>query len=102
MKKTFSVKSLLVSMAIASSAALSVAPATTQAGVTGNMGAVSTYVFRGLKQTGAAAQGGLDYESDSGFILVLGHLMLTKVTKVKMVWKSMPTAVGVEASAVLI
>ncbi|AZR82729.1 TorF family putative porin [Thiomicrospira sp. S5] len=69
MKKTFSVKSLLVSMAIASSAALSVAPATTQAGVTANMGAVSTYVFRGLKQTGAAAQGGIDYESDSGFYL---------------------------------
>ncbi|KUJ74627.1 hypothetical protein AVO42_04300 [Thiomicrospira sp. XS5] len=69
MKKTFSVKSLLVSMAIASSAAVSVAPATTQAGVTGNMGAVSTYVFRGLKQTGAAGQGGIDYESDSGFYL---------------------------------
>ncbi|MDG4811701.1 TorF family putative porin [Hydrogenovibrio sp. 3SP14C1] len=66
MKKTFSVKSLLVSMAIASSAALSVAPATTQAGVTGNMGAVSTYVFRGVYQTGAAGQGGIDYESDSG------------------------------------
>lgn len=66
MKKTFSVKSLLVSMAIASSAALSIAPATTQAGVSGNMGAVSTYVFRGVYQTGAAGQGGIDYESDSG------------------------------------
>ncbi|QAB14698.1 TorF family putative porin [Hydrogenovibrio thermophilus] len=66
MKKTFSVKSLLVSMAIASSAALSVAPATTQAGVSGNLGAVTTYVYRGIKQTDAAGQGGIDYESDSG------------------------------------
>lgn len=81
MKKTFSVKSLVVSMAMISSAALAVSPASTfanetvdggkqpepSAGVTANIGAVSTYVYRGLKQTGAAAQGGLDWASDSGF-----------------------------------
>lgn len=37
------------------------------AGVTGNVGAVSTYMFRGLQQTsGAAIQGGVDYSHDSG------------------------------------
>lgn len=38
------------------------------AGVTGNVGAVSQYMFRGISQgTGAAIQGGLDYAHDSGF-----------------------------------
>ncbi|WP_083919045.1 TorF family putative porin [Hydrogenovibrio halophilus] len=70
MKKTFPLKSLLVSMAVASSAAFSVAPATTQAEVTGNMGAVTQYYVFGLKQTdAAAAQGGIDYAHDSGFYL---------------------------------
>ncbi|MDR9498571.1 MAG: TorF family putative porin [Hydrogenovibrio sp.] len=70
MKKTFPLKSLLVSMAVASSAAFSIAPATTQAEVTGNMGAVTQYYVFGLKQTdAAAAQGGIDYAHDSGFYL---------------------------------
>lgn len=38
------------------------------AGATGNVGAFSEYMFRGVPQTGGAAvQGGLDYASDSGF-----------------------------------
>lgn len=37
------------------------------AGATGNVGAFSEYMFRGIPQTGGAAvQGGLDYASDSG------------------------------------
>ena len=42
------------------------------AGATGNVGAVSEYMFRGISQgTGAAVQGGVDYASDSGFYLGL-------------------------------
>ena len=67
MKTSLPLKSLLTSMAIATSATVTLTPATTQAGVSANMGAVSTYVFRGLKQTDAAGQAGLDYENDSGF-----------------------------------
>lgn len=38
------------------------------AGVTGNVGAVSEYVFRGVEQSaGAAAQGGIDWAHASGF-----------------------------------
>lgn len=38
------------------------------AGATGNAGAVTEYMFRGVEQsTGAAVQGGLDYASDTGF-----------------------------------
>jgi uncharacterized protein (TIGR02001 family) len=38
------------------------------AGVTGNVGAVSEYVFRGVEQSnGAAAQGGIDWSHASGF-----------------------------------
>lgn len=38
------------------------------AGVTGNVGVVSEYVFRGVEQSaGAAAQGGLDWSHASGF-----------------------------------
>lgn len=38
------------------------------AGVTGNVGAVSEYLFRGVEQSnGAALQGGLDFAADSGF-----------------------------------
>ncbi|HEX4872734.1 MAG TPA: TorF family putative porin [Nevskiaceae bacterium] len=37
------------------------------AGATGNVGAFSEYMFRGIAQTGGAAvQGGIDYASDSG------------------------------------
>lgn len=38
------------------------------AGLTGNVGAFSEYLFRGVSQgSGAAVQGGLDYGHDSGF-----------------------------------
>ncbi len=40
------------------------------AGVSGNVGVVSEYMFRGISQgTGAAVQGGIDYSHDSGFYL---------------------------------
>jgi len=42
------------------------------AGVSGNVGAVSEYVFRGISQgSGAAIQGGVDYAADSGFYVGL-------------------------------
>ena len=68
MKKATQLKSLLVSMAIASSAAMTFAPSVVQAGASANIGVVSQYIFRGIAQNGtsAAAQGGLDYEADSG------------------------------------
>ncbi|MFQ6371568.1 TorF family putative porin [Shewanella sp. YIC-542] len=42
-----------------------------QASVTGNIGATSNYLWRGVTQTanGAAVQGGIDYSHDSGFYL---------------------------------
>lgn len=47
-------------------ASLLAAPAA-MAGVTGNAGAVSTYMFRGIDQSlGAAIQGGVDYSHGSG------------------------------------
>lgn len=67
MKKAFQLKSLVLSMAVAGAASMAVAPATTQAGVSANIGAVSNYVFRGIEQTeSASASAGLDYEADSG------------------------------------
>ncbi len=68
MKHAFKMKSLVLSMAIAGSSVAALAPATTQAGVSGNIGMVSQYIFRGIAQSGgaAAAQAGVDYEHDSG------------------------------------
>ena len=67
MNKTFKLKSLLLSMAVAGATTLAVAPATTQAGVSANVGVVSTYIYRGVQQTAdASASAGLDYEHDSG------------------------------------
>lgn len=67
MKKTFQLKSLLLSMAVAGASTLAVAPATTQAGVSANVGFVSTYVYRGVLQTAdGSASGGIDYEDESG------------------------------------
>lgn len=43
---------------------------TAMAGVTGNAGVVSEYLFRGIEQSGGAAvQGGIDYAHDSGLYL---------------------------------
>ncbi|MDG6777273.1 TorF family putative porin [Thiomicrorhabdus sp. zzn3] len=70
MKKSFQLKSLVLSMAVAGAASLAVVPATSQAGVSANIGAVSNYIFRGVEQTeSASASAGLDYENDSGFYL---------------------------------
>lgn len=71
MKKAFQLKSLLLSMAVAGSAALAVVPVTTQAGVSANIGGVTQYVFRGYDQNDqkASASAGLDYEADSGVYL---------------------------------
>lgn len=68
MKKTAQLKSLVMAMAVAGSAVAALAPATSQAGASANMGIVSSYYFRGIQQTGtAAAQGGLDYDFGNGF-----------------------------------
>lgn len=68
MKQTTKLKTLVLSMAVAGSSIAALAPATVQAGVSGNVGVVSQYIFRGIPQSGgtAAAQGGIDYESESG------------------------------------
>jgi hypothetical protein len=42
-------------------------PAISMAGVTGNIGYVSDYVFRGIYQTDSSAFAGVDYASDGGF-----------------------------------
>jgi len=68
MKKTFQLKSLVASLAIASSVTL--APVAVQAGVTANVGMVSNYVFRGVEQTeSSSASAGVDYEADSGLYI---------------------------------
>ena len=73
MKHAFKLKSLALSMAIAGSSVAALAPATTQAGVSGNVGVVSQYIFRGIPQSGggAAAQAGIDYGHESGAYLGL-------------------------------
>jgi uncharacterized protein (TIGR02001 family) len=54
-------KQIAVGIALASSSAAAFA------GATGNVGAFSEYLFRGIEQSGGAAvQGGLDYASDIG------------------------------------
>ncbi len=67
MKKTFALKPLALSLAVAGAASVAMVPATSQAGVSANVGFVTDYFFRGIKQSDAAANGGLDFESDSGF-----------------------------------
>lgn len=63
-------KTLALSIAVASASAVSMVPAAVQAGVSANIGMVSNYVFRGIEQTeSASASAGLDYENDSGFYL---------------------------------
>jgi uncharacterized protein (TIGR02001 family) len=57
-------------MAVAGAATMAIAPVAVQAGVSGNIGAVSTYVYRGVLQTSdASANGGVDYENDNGIYL---------------------------------
>lgn len=67
MKKTVNLKSIALSIAVAAGSMTAIAPMAVQAdSVSGNMGVVSKYVFRGVPQAGASGQGGFDYESDSG------------------------------------
>jgi hypothetical protein len=57
-------RSLVPALVLAAGAAL---PAVSMAGVTGNIGYVSDYVFRGIYQTDSSAFAGVDYASDGGF-----------------------------------
>lgn len=67
MKKTFALKPLALSLTVAAASVATVAPATVQAGVSANVGLVSTYIYRGVQQTAdASASAGLDYENESG------------------------------------
>ncbi|HEY0974654.1 MAG TPA: TorF family putative porin [Solimonas sp.] len=60
-------KRTVVSVALLGAAAFS---GSAFAGVSGNVGVFSDYMFRGITQTsGAAVQGGIDYASDSGFYI---------------------------------
>lgn len=70
MKTAFKLKSLALSMAVASSALLSVAPATTQAGELSYNASVSNmYLWRGINISNPSpvVSGGADYAFDSGF-----------------------------------
>jgi hypothetical protein len=62
MKKTTLVPALVL-------AAAAVAPATSNAQVSANVGWVSEYIFRGVFQEDSSAYAGIDYASDSGFYL---------------------------------
>ncbi|MEA1988147.1 MAG: TorF family putative porin [Pseudomonadota bacterium] len=80
MKKTFKLKNLALSLAVAGAASVAMVPAASQAGVSANVGVFTDYVFRGFNQasdTGSPAlQGGFDYEHDSGlFAGVWGSTM---------------------------
>lgn len=67
MKSFKNLKPLALSVAMAGTMGTMVAPTAVQAaGWTGNLGGVSTYVYRGVYQSGAAGQAGVDYENDSG------------------------------------
>lgn len=48
---------------------MALAPAVSMAELTGNVGIMSDYVFRGAFQEDASAMGGLDYAHDSGFYI---------------------------------
>ncbi len=70
MTKSTSLKKIIVAMAVASSAALAVTPATTQAGEVSYNAAVSNmYLWRGtnLSSPAPVVSGGIDYAADSGF-----------------------------------
>jgi len=68
MKKATQLKSLVVSMAIASSSLIALAPIAAQAEVSANLGATSNYIWRGYTQSDnvPSVNGGLDYSMDSG------------------------------------
>ena len=48
---------------------MALAPAVSMAQLTGNIGFMSDYVFRGVYQAPSSAMGGIDYAHDSGFYI---------------------------------
>ncbi|MDG6773705.1 TorF family putative porin [Thiomicrorhabdus sp. ZW0627] len=68
MKKTFQLKNLIVSMAIAGSAALSMTPVTAHAEVSYNANVSNMYLWRGQQISTASGVvfGGIDYSHESG------------------------------------
>lgn len=68
MKKAFQLKSLLLSMAVAGAATMSVAPATAQAEVSYNAAVSNMYLWRGqdISDGQGVVSGGIDYSHDSG------------------------------------
>ncbi|SFR52440.1 TorF family putative porin [Thiomicrospira sp. ALE5] len=72
MKNAFKLKSLALSVAVASSSMAVMAPNVAQAELTGNIGLMSQYYFRGAPQSeGVSPEFGVDYEHESGFYLGL-------------------------------
>jgi uncharacterized protein (TIGR02001 family) len=72
MKNAFKLKSLALSVAVASSSMAVMAPNVAQAELTGNIGLMSQYFFRGIQQSpGVSPEFGVDYEHESGLYLGL-------------------------------
>ncbi|AHF00861.1 hypothetical protein THIAE_02905 [Thiomicrospira aerophila AL3] len=70
MKNAFKLKSLALSVAVASSSMAVMAPNVAQAELTGNIGLMSEYYFRGIQQSdGVSPEFGIDYEHESGFYI---------------------------------
>ena len=70
MKNAFKLKSLALSVAVASSSMAVMAPNVAQAELTGNIGLMSQYYFRGAPQSaGVSPEFGVDYEHESGLYL---------------------------------
>ena len=73
MKNAFKLKSLALSVAVASSSMAVMAPNVAQAELTGNIGLMSEYYFRGISQSDGVVspEFGVDYEHESGLYLGL-------------------------------
>ena len=70
MKNAFKLKSLALSVAVASSSMAVMAPNVAQAELTGNIGLMSQYYFRGIAQSeGVSPEFGVDYEHESGLFI---------------------------------
>jgi uncharacterized protein (TIGR02001 family) len=73
MKNAFKLKTLALSVAVASSSMAVMAPNVAQAELTGNIGLMSEYYFRGISQSvdQVSPEFGVDYEHESGLYLGL-------------------------------
>ncbi|AEG31958.1 TorF family putative porin [Thiomicrospira cyclica] len=73
MKNALKLKSLALSVAVASSSMAVMAPNVAQAELTGNIGMMSEYYFRGISQSEGVVspEFGVDYEHESGLYLGL-------------------------------